>query len=350
MKKKVVWLSITGVLVLTGLSVGFKHLGGKAELQNKSMEQIYQESGVPVKVKEVVAGQFTKQLKYSAILKARSEAVCYSRVSDVVQEVLFKVGDYVRKDQTVITFPKNNQKVQYYQLKASYDLAEQTYHRLSKLYEQGVISKQELDNARTSYEVAKANLRITDDSLRVKAPLSGYITQLNVKPTDNVSSEQPLFTVSNLDQIEAQLWASSQEIDQIKPGQKVTLNWDGTQFEGFVSQVGQIMDGSKKAFEVRALFKNKNNILTSGITADLAIETYRNDQAITVHRKDVVSENGKQYVYVVDNGVAVKREIQTGVAEGTVIEVKSGLKLGDLLITEGNKMVADHTKVKIVRS
>lgn len=350
MKKKMVALTVVGVLIIAGLSVGFKHLGGKSETQTKSMEQIYQESGIPVKVRQIVNEPFTSVLKYSAVLQARSEAVRYSRVSDVVQEVLFKVGDYVRENQTVIIFPKNNQSTQYYQLKAAYDLAEQTYNRMTKLYQQGVISKQELDNARTNYEIAKANLSITDDSLRVKAPLSGYITQLNVKPTDNVSVGEPLFTVSNLDQIEAQLWASSQEIEQIKLGQKVILNWNGTPIEGSVSQVSRIMDGTKKAFEVKAIFENKNMLLTSGITADLTVETYRNNQAVKVQRKDLVTENGKHFVYVVDNGIAVKREVTIGMEQGTFVEITSGLQPGELLITEGNKMVADNSKVKIVKS
>jgi membrane fusion protein (multidrug efflux system) len=271
-------------------------------------------------------------------------------VSDVVQDVLFKVGDYVRKDQTVVTFPKNNQATQYYQLKASYDLAASTYRRMTQLFNDGVISKQELDNARANYEVTKANIDVSDDSLRVKAELSGYITQLNVKPTDNVKKEEPLFTVSNLDLIEAQIWASSQEVERLKLGQKVTIEWEGKQLEGSISQIGKIMDIEKRAFEVKALFKNTGRILTSGITVDVSIETYYNPQAIMVRRKDMITEGGKRYVYVVSKGLAVKRMVKVGATQGNAVEIKSGLKPGELLVTEGSKMVNDQTKVKIVNS
>jgi len=349
MKKKALLLTTVVMLVIL-LLAGFKNFKVRKETQAMSMEQIYRKEGVPVKVEEVQPKDFTATLNYSATLRARSEAVRYSRVSDVVQQVLFKVGDYVRENQTVITFPKNNQTTQYYQIKAGYDLAESTYRRMNQLYNEGVISKQELDTARANYEVAKANLNVTDDSLRVKAPISGYITQLNVKPTDYVAKDQPLFTVSNLDLIEAQLWASSDEVDQIKLGRKVTLSWEGKQFEGTVSQIGQIMDINKKAFEVKALFKNKNKILTSGITADIAVETYRNSQAVLVRRSDLVTENGQQFVYVVENGLAIKREVEIGAEQGTLVEIKSGLVPGDRVITDGNKMVSDRAKVKIVKS
>ncbi len=345
MKKIILIMSVIVLVSLTGC--GF---GKKQATSLKSMEELYRENGVPVKIEEVKTDSFSAALKYSATLRACSEAVRYAQIADVVQDVYFNVGDYVLEDQTVVVFPQNNQTAQYHQIKASYELAEATYHRMERMYQEGVISKQELDSARTNFEVAQANLNLTDDALRVKAPLSGYITQLNVKPTDNVSPGTPLFTVSNLESIEAQIWASSKEVDQIKLGQKVTLEWDGKSVEGSVFQVSQIMDSSKKAFAVKALFKNPNKILTSGITADISIRTYQNGEAVMVRRKDLVDENGKRFVYVAVNGKAIKREVSTGKEQGVLIEVKSGLRPGEFIITEGNKMVADQTKVKIINS
>lgn len=345
MKKVVLTMLILSMVSLTGCI-----FGKKQDTSFKSMEQLHRENGVPVKIEEVRANDFSAGLKYSATIRARSEAVRYAKIADVVQSVNFNVGDYVRENQTVVTFPQNNQTAQYYQLKASCELAETTYRRMERMYKEGVISKQELDASQTNYEVMRANLNATDDALRVKAPLSGYITQLNVKPTDNVSPGTPLFTVSNLDLIEAEIWASSKEVDQIKVGQRVTVEWDEKTVEGSVFQVSQIMDGSKKAFAVKALFKNPNKILTSGITADVSIQTYENSQAVVVRRTDLVDEDGKRFVYVAVDGKAVKRQVLTGKEQGALIEVKSGLKPGEFIITEGNTIVTDQTKVKIINS
>lgn len=338
-------VAVSGMLTLTGCG---KKEEATAELL--SMEQIYIQEGVPVKTRRVEGETFSTSFKYSGTLKARSEAVEYARVADVVQAVDVKVGDYVQKDQMVLTFPKNNQTAQYYQVKANYDLAAQNHQRMEKLYQEGLIAKQELDNVVANFEVAKANLDLTNDALQVKAPLSGYITQLNVKPTDNVTVGAPLFTVSNLDQIEAQIWASSKEIGQIKLGQQVTVDWNGQPYQGVVSQVGQIMDAGQKAFEVKALFNNPAKQLTSGITADLTVETYRKDQVVVIDRKNLVNEAGKRFVYVVDQGKAVKRQVEIAEGQGVRVEVLSGLKPDDVLIIEGQTMVADDVKVKIVNS
>lgn len=159
-----------------------------------------------------------------------------------------------------------------------------------------------------------------------------------------------MFTVSNLDLIEAQIWASSKEADQIRVGQRVILEWDCKLVQGSIIQVSQIMDPRRKAFEVKALFKNADKVLTSGITADISIQTYNNEQAVVVSRRNLVEEDGKRFIYVVNNGKAVKREILTGKERGALIEVKSGLKPGEFMITEGSTMVADQTKVNIINS
>ena len=345
MKKAILITLIISLVLLNGCL-----FDQKQATSFKSMDQLHQEDGVPVKIEEVRVDEFETDLKYTATLRARSEAVRYAQIADVVQDVYYNIGDYVRENETVVTFPENNQTTKYHQIKANYELAETTYRRMGRMYQEGVISKQELDSARTNFEVAKANLEATDDILRVKAPLSGYITQLNVKPTDNVSPGTPLFTVSNLDLIEAQIWASSKEADQIRVGQKVTLEWDGKLVQGSVIQVSQVMDSRRKAFEVKALFKNGDKVLTSGITADISIQTYNNEQAVVVSRRNLVEEDGKRFIYVVNNGKAIKREVLTGRERGTLIEVKSGLRPGEFMITEGSTMVADQTKVNIINS
>lgn len=341
MKKMVLVVLIAGLCCLAGC-------GPEEESQMQSMEQIYNEAGVPVRVETVNEQSFAATLNYSATLQATSEATAYAKLADVVQEIKFQVGDYVAKDETVIVFPRNNQSAQYYQAKAGYDLAHQTHQRMERLYNEGLVSKQELDQAAANFKVAQANLNSVDDAIQVKAPLSGYLTQLNVKVTDNVGVGTPLFTISNLDEIEARVWASSKEIDQIKLGQSVVMEWNGQQYQGSVSQVSRIMNAGRKAFEVRTVFKNPTKELTSGITAGISIETYRNDGVIAVPRKCLINGGDKYFVYLVKEGKAVRREVTLGREQGVTVELLSGVEPGDQLIVEGGNMVSDSVLVNLV--
>lgn len=319
----------------------------KKKADSKSMEQIHKESGVPVTVRTLVEESFSTVLTYATTLKATSEATAYAAITDVVETVGAGIGEYVQKDQVIIGFPKTNPQMNYYQAKAAYENAKATHERMKNLYEHEVISKQEYDNADAAYQVAKANWQAVNEVINVKAPISGYITQLYVHPSSNVAPGTPLFTVSNLERMEAQVWVPETEIARIRRGQIGMLEWDGKRFEGKVTKVNMVMDPAKKAFDVRVEFPNGERLLTSGITTNIRIETYRSS-AIVVARQELVKEDGKYFAYVVEDNKAQKRPVTIGKEQGLYLEITSGLKPGERLISQGNELVADGTLVRIV--
>ena len=125
------------------------------------------------------------------------------------------------------------------------------------------------------YAQAKSAFKTMDDIINVKAPIDGYVTALNVQVTDNVYPGAPLFTVSNLDAIEAKLYVTPEEARTVRTGQAALIEEDGQAARGAVTQVSMIMDPLHKAFPVTASFANQGFALTSGITADVALEVYR---------------------------------------------------------------------------
>jgi len=84
------------------------------------------------------------------------------------------------------------------------------------------------------------------------------------------------------------------------------------------------------------------------MTLDINLETYRNDNAMYVHRKELVSENGQYFVYVLENNAAKKCPVVLGKTQGLYHEITQGLKAGDLLISGGSQMVHDGSKVNQV--
>lgn len=318
----------------------------KAQGDLKSMEQIHQEEGLPVVTREMRPSVFRTFLKYPASFMARSESTAKAGLSDVVRVIHAKLGDTVRKDDVVISFSLDNPN--YQQTKAGYENAEATYKRTQSLFANNGVSQQNLDNAKTQYEVARANFKAMDDAINVKAPISGVITRLDVRATENVQSGTVLFTISNLERIEARIWVSAKDIILIKDGMPVTTEWLDQTITGEVSQVNMIMDTEKKAFLVLAEFRNADRLLTSGMNLDVSLETYRNDSALFIHRRELVTENGIPCVYVNVNDTAQRREVTIGKSQGLLLEITQGLNPGDLLISEGSQLVEDGSKVYTV--
>ena len=315
----------------------------------KNMEEIYKEQGIPVEVRAVEEEDFSTYLTFTSSLKGIKESTGSSLLADTVEEILVEVGDYVEKDQPIIRFPKDNPSLSYYQAKAGFEAAEKGFQRIESLYESKGVSRQSYDDTKTQYEVQKANWLTVNDMVEVKAPLSGYITRLNVQTSDNVHPGDSLFTVSNYDELTSVVWVTDHEIQQIQTGQRATAEWEGTVLNGIVSQVDLAMDSQKKAFAVHVNFGNVEHSVPSGVTADIDIETELLENAIVLHRSEILKNQNDWYVYVDKDGYASRRIIQPGQRQGMFYQVEAGLQQGDKLITQGVNLVRDQSPIFVVK-
>ncbi|ULQ58568.1 efflux RND transporter periplasmic adaptor subunit [Brucepastera parasyntrophica] len=324
--------------------------GGKKEesaVKAASMEQIYAEKGIPVTVREMAYEDFSAYRKYPTVLYARSESTAYASISDVVRSINVKVGDRVVQDQVILSLSQDNQTYQHARL--SYENARSTYDRSLVLFGNGDISRQDFDNAKMQYDLARTNLDAAADMINIKAPIGGTITQLNVHTTANVRPGSPLFTVSNRNGYEGRFFVEANEIDLIKNGERVFIYKDGDTIEGRITQVSLVMDVTKQAFPVTAFFDVQSRKLVSGMGADLSVETYRNEHALVVERKELIRDANGYKAYVALDGKARPVQVRLGQEHGLSFEVLGGLNEGDLLITQGNQRVSPDVTLNIVQ-
>jgi membrane fusion protein (multidrug efflux system) len=321
---------------------------GSEQEEAKSMEQIYSEEGVPVRTEKIEQTNFADRRDFNAVLSGIEESSAYAMISDKVDRVYSKVGDFVRKDDIVLSFPTDNPTAQYYQAKVSFENAAATYRRIEGLFETGGISQQELDNARTSFQVAQANWDGVQQAVLVRAPISGVLTKVNVQESDNVQRDDELFTVSRIDTLKAKVWVPDKDIRSFKNGQPAYATWNGVEISGKVVQVDMSVNRERQAFGVTVELENPDKIPLTGVVAVVNVDLHSNPQAVVVERKDILKEGEKSYVFVADGGVARKRFIVLGYSHGLDVEVVEGLALGDELIVEGQMHLQDGAKIRIV--
>lgn len=335
------------VLISSGLFL-LPGCGSGSEQEAKSIEQIRQEEGIPVKVETVELKPFVKTHSFYAKLSGIKEATKGAAVGGKIENILFKVGDNVAKDQVVVRMAEDNPGLQYLQAKAGFDNAEKTYHRLKKLLEAGETSQAAFDGAEAQYLVAKQNLEAQGQLLFVQAPFAGTIVDVMVNEGDNVKGDTHLFTVAQLGRVKAEIWASSTEIREIKRGMKAVVICGGKEYSGVVTKTALTSDPYKQAFSVETEFDNSNRELLCGVTNEVRIITYENPSAVVIPRSLVNKDGNGTYVYVEENGSAVKRYVSNGNDSGLDYEIKTGLKPGEKLITQGTSLLEDGKKIKVI--
>ena len=333
-----------------------------------SMEQLHAENGQPVSVREIKPEDFSVYLKYPALIQASSESTAFAGLDDVVRTISASVGDTVSQGAVIVSFSPDNRVLQ--QAGLAYSNAQAAFNRSSVLFSSNDVSRQDYDAVRMQYEISATNLRAANDMVYVKAPISGTITQINVRATENVRAGTPLFTVSNSSGFEARLYVGVDEIELIQTGARSFIDLArgsqaGEIIEGRITQVSLIMDSQKQSFPVTVSFASGNHRLVSGMNVDIAVETYRNEKAIVLSRRELVQTERGPVVYVVDNPASSASQesteppepmlprarqvaVQTGEEKGLRLEIIGGLSEGDIIVSEGVTRINEETRLNIV--
>ncbi len=314
----------------------------------RSMEQIRNEDGVPVKVEKPVKKEFVKSMTFYAQLSGIRQTPVMGMVNDKIAKINAKVGDFVKEDQVVIEFPTDNPALQFDQAKAALDIAEKTYNRMKALLEAGETSQQNFDQAETQYLVNKRNYEQLNQLLNVESPISGTVVEMKHKVGDIVGQGKPLFTVAQLGQMKAKIWASEEEAAFIKNGMSSFILIDKDTLRGRVSEVTLTMDKDKRAFGVEILFPNPSRMLKSGVMTDIYINTYTNPETFVLKRHLINKDEKGKFVYVDLKGNAVKQYVKTGQESGVEIEITDGLDGSEMIITQGQALVEEGKKISVV--
>ena len=292
---------------------------------------------------------------------------------------------------------------------ATLDKAKSEYERIKKLFAKGLASQQELDNAKANFltnegqylsqvsmvKQAEESLAEKEEDLaktKLTAPLDGTISQLNVELGERVlgsgfSQGTNMMTVSNLENMEAVVDVDENDVVNVAKGDTAIIKIDAfgdEEFKGLVYQVGNsaIKTGAGSQdqvvnFEVKINLLGKNSKIKPGMScdADIQTETHQNVLAVPIQSltaridkgnfkkgkrdfrkmkktKKIEKKNKPQEVVFLVNGDHAKMvKVKSGISDEDYIEIVSGLKEGDKVITGPYKAVSraleDGTKILV---
>ena len=209
-------------------------------------------------------------------------------------------------------------------------------------------SQNQLKQAQISYEQAVNGLSNTV----VEAPMKGVVSSLNVKQGQIVGSGQVAATIVDMDTVYVQISVVENVVNKIKEGQEVEVSVPAV-FDGYIkSTIGYISptaDPMNKLYTVRLYLDNKEYGIRPGMTGSVKLSLDSVDEAIVIKSDAVLDKDGKKVVYIVENDMAVEKEVETGLDTGELVEIISGINQGDSVIIEGQHYVSDGARVKVVR-
>jgi HlyD family secretion protein len=222
----------------------------------------------------------------------------------------------------------------------------------------GRYSNPEVARVQAQAEEARANLNAAEEVLRqsnIVAPRAGIVYSLPVREGAFVNPGDLIVQVADLGKMQVRAFVDEPEIGKLNPGQKVTISWDaipGRAWEGTVTRVPStvILRGTRNVGEVVAAVDNGDRKLLPNTNVSVLITTLKQDDALTVSREAVYQDQGKRYVYRVQDGQLRRTDVETAISNLTRIQVTKGLSEGTrvALGSVNGQPLSDGSPVKIV--
>jgi HlyD family secretion protein len=205
--------------------------------------------------------------------------------------------------------------------------------------------------AQAAYDAAEEALQKSS----VRAPFDGIVYALPVKQSAYVQTGDLLLQEGDLSQMLVRTFVDEPEIGRLAPGQKIEVTWDALPdrvWKGSVSTIPATVKlrGSRNVGEVTCTVDNKDLRLLPNINVGVTVITAEHTGVLTVRREAVRMDDAKPYMYLVDDGVLKRREVQVSLQNLTHVEITAGVPENAVIALSSvdTKPLVEGVRVKVV--
>lgn len=295
---------------------------------------------------------FETTLTFNGSLLADKSIDIKSELRGKVERIAFTDGQRVAEGDLILTIESGELSAELRSVREQLALAETNADRLESLIERGSVTVSERDDAISRREVLRADQRRLEVRLqktRINAAFAGTLGLRQVSPGDLIEADTLITSLQTLDKLQVDFSVPERYVALLEPQTSLIL-WVAGFSQPFTAQVRAIsprVDVNTRTLIVRADVANQQRKLRPGNYARVELTT-RNDTALLVPSIAVLQSVENTSVFTVENGVAVRRTVETGRRNSAQVEILRGLQVGDEIITSGIQSVREGEAVNVV--
>lgn len=308
------------------------------------------------------------------------------KVSGRLSEVLVRLGDPVRRGQVLARVEDRELREQVKQAEASFEVARATVRqreadlqfaqtaleRARNLFARQLLARQGLDDvearhqaalaqldlARAQFQQAQARLeelRITLANTIVTSPIDGFVGRRYLDPGAFASTNAPVVSVVDIRLVRLVANVVERDLRRVQVGAPAEVEVDAfpsERFEGRVARVAPVLDPATRTAEIEVEIPNAHFRLKPGMYARVRLTVARRPQALVVPRNALVDVEGRRGVFVVgaDGRTAAFKAVDVGVQNDDRVEIRGGLREGDVVITVGAAALRDGDPIIVAEA
>lgn len=391
------WIGLSGLFALLLLCASCQ-----SDTSAKSREN--EKKARTVHVARVAEGKLARTIGVSGTLAAEEEVVVSLKVTGRVRDIYVDLGSHVHKGQPLVKLepadfelrvqqaeaalgqararlslqnedkdsdpqvnPKDTGVVR--QAEAQLEQARLTQERMTSLWNQGLISKSQYDDAVAAFRVAearyqdavdevgnrlallyqrKAELEIARKQLSdsvLTSPIDGSVQVRHISPGQYLATGDRALTLVRVHPLRLKLAVPEREAASIKKGQTVQVSVDGDQnrYYGKVARLSPALTTDNRTLMIEAEIPNEEGLLRPGAFAKAEIIVASEQPAVLVPKSAIVTFAGLDKVIVVENNQTLEKRVRTGRQTKDQVEILEGLKAGETIVVQPGNLVSGET-------
>jgi RND family efflux transporter MFP subunit len=361
---------IAAAVVLVVLALGGARTVVSRIQNSRALEATAAESGLLyVRTVQVAPGSAGQTLSLPGTLQGFVQAPVAARAGGYLRRWTKDIGSRVRQGELLaeIETPELDQQLSQavaarQQTAASLDLAKSSMVRWEALRKRDAVSQQELDERRSAFAQAQANLAAAEANVerlrqlegfkRVVAPFAGVITKRNVDIGDLIDTTgKPLFLLSQTDPLRVDVSVPQAYAQLVKPGQHATVTQTelrGRAFRGEVARTAASIDAATRTMQVEVSLRNQDGALLPGAFVQVELALPPSGTVTVPFNALLFRGEGVRVAAVDEQGKVHLRAVRLGRNFGDAVEILSGVTGGERLVVNPADSLAEGDQVQVV--
>ena len=375
MKKWIVILTVAVLTVFLGYRV------------NQALKQQAKPAAAPrvamptVEISKVRLGPLNEKVFLVGALKPVAQVDVVSKMTGRIDQLNAEIGDWVRKGTLIAKVDEDEVRQQVNRAAAVLEVAKASLSqketdleilkkeldRTVELHENQLIPRRDLDTAEARYRGAIAQeklaeaqidqaqaelreLRVRLDNTRILAPISGLVGKRHLDNGALVNPSMPVVSLVDLSTMVMEINAPEKDLVKIRAGLEANIVLDAypeQKFKGRVIRLSPILDPATRTGSVEIEVPNPKMMLKAEMFARVELDLGTRHNTLLVPREALVSHDQQRGVFKIQDDIARFQPVDAGVTQGGDVEVISGLKEGEAVITLGVNLVKNGDKVQL---
>ncbi len=267
-----------------------------------------------------------------------------------------KPGQSVSKGQVLFVIESNIIEKALEELELQYDFSKTLYEKQKSIWEQKAGSEIQYLQAKNQVESLEKRISSTKEQLRqltVRAPIAGVVDRITLNNGELAIPGVPTMQIVSMSDIHVAAEVSEAYINSVNKGDKVILSFPELGITDYVSKIGVLskaVDPSKRTFRIEVPLPKRPENIRPNLLCSIAINDKTQPNALVIPLNAVQYDADKKFVYTIENkgkvSIAVKKQVATGLVNGTSIEIIEGLKDGEKVVNAGAQNLSDGQSIK----